>query len=68
MSQAMLNMWISFGAMFLMFVSVVTAIFSREKLNGILQMVVLSFSFVCLVISGLIVVIIVLGGPTATAG
>ncbi|ARK30297.1 DUF2768 domain-containing protein [Halalkalibacter krulwichiae] len=66
MSQAMMNMWISFFAMALMFVSVIATIFSREKLKGWIQKVVLVFSFVCLVVSGIIVFLIVLGGPTAT--
>ncbi|WP_370621772.1 DUF2768 family protein [Bacillus sp. JCM 19034] len=49
-----------------MFVSAGTAIFSREKLSGWVQKVVLSFSFICLVVAGIIVFIIVIGGPTAT--
>ncbi|BAB05362.1 DUF2768 domain-containing protein [Halalkalibacterium halodurans] len=68
MSDAMMNMWISFIGLFLMFVSVVTAIVSREKLSGFLQKVVLVFSFLCLVVSGLIVFYIVIGGPTSTHG
>jgi len=66
MSQAMLNMYVSFIGLGLMFISVVTALFSRAKLKGIFQKIVLTFSFICLVISGLIVAIIVIGGPTAT--
>lgn len=66
MSQALLNMWISFIALGLMFVSAGTAIFSREKLKGWLQTTVLVFSFICLMISGIIVFFIVLGGPTST--
>ncbi|WP_096200949.1 DUF2768 domain-containing protein [Bacillus sp. FJAT-45350] len=65
MSQAMLNMWVSFIALGLMFVSAITALFSRAKLKGIIQKIVLTISFICLVISGLIVFIIVIGGPTA---
>lgn len=66
MSQAMLNMWISFFALALMFISAGTALFSRTKLKGVLKGVVLTFSFICLMVSGLIVFIIVIGGPTAT--
>jgi cbb3-type cytochrome oxidase subunit 1 len=65
-SQAMMNMWISFFALALMFVSAGTAIFSREKLKGWVQKLVLAFSFVCLIVSGCIVFLIVIGGPTAT--
>ncbi|TWI58845.1 DUF2768 domain-containing protein [Halalkalibacter nanhaiisediminis] len=66
MSQALLNMWISFFALALMFVSAGAAIFSREKLKGWIQKIVLAFSFVCLLVSGVIVFLIVIGGPTAT--
>ncbi|WP_017728045.1 DUF2768 domain-containing protein [Halalkalibacterium ligniniphilum] len=66
MSDPLMNMWISFIGLFLMFISVVTAIFSREKLKGVVQKIVLTFSFLCLVVSGLIVAYIVLGGPTAS--
>ncbi|MDV2683453.1 DUF2768 domain-containing protein [Alkalihalophilus lindianensis] len=66
MSDAMLNMWISFFALALMFISAGAAIFSREKLRGVVQKIVLAFSFICLIISGLIVFLIVIGGPTAT--
>ncbi len=65
-SQAMMNMWISFFALALMFVSAGTAIFSREKLRGWVQKTVLFFSFMCLLVSGIIVFLIVVGGPTAT--
>ncbi|WP_026673031.1 DUF2768 domain-containing protein [Alkalihalobacterium bogoriense] len=65
MSQAMMNMWISFIGLFLMFVSAVTAIYSREKLKGIFKGIGLTIAFVCLVVSGLIVAVIVIGGPTA---
>ncbi|WP_059103543.1 DUF2768 domain-containing protein [Shouchella shacheensis] len=66
MSEAMLNMYISFFGLILMFVSAGTAVLARTKLGGIIQKVVLSFSFLCLVVSGFIVLYIVVGGPTAT--
>ncbi|MDQ0205907.1 DUF2768 domain-containing protein [Alkalicoccobacillus murimartini] len=66
MSQAMLHMYISFAGMILMFVSAALALFSRTKLKGILQKVILTVSFFCLMVSGLIVMYIVLGGPTST--
>jgi uncharacterized membrane protein len=65
-SQALLNMWISFFALILMFISAGAAVFSRTKLKGAIQKIVLVFSFVCLMIAGLIVLLIVVGGPTAT--
>lgn len=66
MSQAMLHMYISFAGMILMFISAGLALFSRTKLRGIFQKVVLSISFLCLMVSGLIVFYIVVGGPTST--
>ncbi|MFV8828384.1 DUF2768 domain-containing protein [Alkalihalobacterium sp. APHAB7] len=66
LSQAMINMYVSFFAMILMFISVATAVFSKLKLRGVFRGIVLTFSFICLVVSGLIVFLIVIGGPTAT--
>ncbi|NEU31124.1 DUF2768 domain-containing protein [bacterium LRH843] len=66
MSQGLINMWISFIALALMFVSAGAAVFSREKLHGWIQKTVLAFSFVCLLVSGIIVFLIVIGGPTAS--
>lgn len=65
MSLAMLNMYISFAGIILMFVSAGTAFLARTRLNGILSKIVLSFSFICMVVAGLIVAYIVLGGPTS---
>ncbi|WP_078553262.1 DUF2768 domain-containing protein [Bacillus alkalicellulosilyticus] len=65
MSTAMMNMWISFIGLFLMFVSAVTAIYSREKLKGVVRTIGMIVAFVCLVVSGIIVFFIVIGGPTA---
>ncbi|PSL50485.1 uncharacterized protein DUF2768 [Salsuginibacillus halophilus] len=59
------NMWFSFIGLGLMFVSVVLALFGKSKLSGILRFIVMSFSFVCLVIAGIITFIIVIQGPTA---
>lgn len=66
MSDAMMNMWISFVAIFLMFISAGIAVLSREKLKGWIRNVALTFSFVCLCVAGIIVFLIVIGGPTAT--
>lgn len=65
MSQALINMYVSFIAMALMFISVIGAYFSRTKLTGFFRGFVLTISFICMVIAGLIVFIIVVGGPTA---
>jgi hypothetical protein len=59
-------MYISFGGLLLMFISAGTALLARTKLSGFFSKVVLTFSFCCLLVSGIIVAYIVLGGPTST--
>ncbi|GAF14344.1 hypothetical protein JCM19046_4473 [Bacillus sp. JCM 19046] len=66
MSTAMLNMYISFAGLLLMFISAGASLLARTKLSGILSKIVLTFSFCCMVVSGLIVLYIVVGGPTST--
>ncbi|WP_078391180.1 DUF2768 domain-containing protein [Shouchella patagoniensis] len=65
MSTAMLNMYISFGGLLLMFISAGTALLARTKLSGIFAKAVLTFSFCCLLVSGIVVFYIVVGGPTS---
>ncbi|MBU9723962.1 DUF2768 domain-containing protein [Bacillus alkalicola] len=60
-----MNMWISFFAMGLMFVSVITTIITKEKLTGILRYLLLTFSFICMMVAGIIIFLIVFAGPTA---
>ncbi|PTL40378.1 MAG: DUF2768 domain-containing protein [Alkalicoccus sp.] len=59
----LLKMWVSFIAMALMFLSVVITIFTKEKLTGVLRYSLLTMSFVCIVVSGLIVLVITFSGP-----
>ncbi|MDQ0257489.1 CHASE2 domain-containing sensor protein [Evansella vedderi] len=63
-NDPMLNMWISFIGMGLMFVSVVVTIFAKEKLHGFLRYFLLTISFICLVVAGIIVFLTVFAGPT----
>ncbi|SDC12587.1 DUF2768 domain-containing protein [Shouchella lonarensis] len=67
MSQAMLNMYISFVGLLLMFISAGTALWARTKLSGLAAKMVLTVSFCCLLIAGVIVFYIVVGGPTSKA-
>ncbi|GAK06640.1 DUF2768 family protein [Geomicrobium sp. JCM 19038] len=48
-----------------MFVSAVTALLGKEKLSGFLRFIVLSFSFICIIIAGLIVLVVVVPGSRA---
>ncbi|RSL33823.1 DUF2768 domain-containing protein [Salibacterium salarium] len=61
---ALQNMWFAFFGIFLMFVSVGATMLS-QKLSGFWRIVVLTFSFICLIVAGLIVLIIVVRGPIA---
>ncbi|MDQ0299451.1 hypothetical protein J2S78_001871 [Salibacterium salarium] len=61
---ALQNMWFAFFGIFLMFVSVGSTMLS-QKLSGFWRIVVLTFSFMCLIVAGLIVLIIVVRGPIA---
>ncbi|MFB4160710.1 DUF2768 domain-containing protein [Geomicrobium sp. JSM 1781026] len=60
------SMWLSFIGLFLMFLAAAGALFGREKLSGVLRFIVLSFSFVCILIAGLIVLVVVVPGSRAT--
>ncbi|SDN37663.1 DUF2768 domain-containing protein [Alkalicoccus daliensis] len=59
----LLKMWISFIAMGLMFLSVVITILTKEKLTGFLRYTLLTISFACIMVSGLIVFLVTFSGP-----
>lgn len=61
---ALESMWVSFFGIFLMFVSAGATIFA-QKLPSILRFIVLLIAFICLVIGGIIMIVIVFGGPLA---
>jgi uncharacterized membrane protein len=63
-SDPMTNMWISFFAMGLMFISVVLTIFTKEKLSGFLRYLLLTISFICIMVAGFIIFFTVFAGPT----
>lgn len=65
MSPGLAKMFITFIAMGLMFISVLCAYFGRMKLTGIFRGILLTISFICLVLAGIITFIIVIGGPAA---
>lgn len=64
MSPGLAKMFVTFMAMGLMFISVIGAYFARFKLKGFFKGLVLTISFISLVIAGVITFIIVLGGPS----
>jgi hypothetical protein len=65
MSPSMLKMWISFAGMGLMIVSIFSIYLSRYKFsNGIIKGLTALFAYLCMIVGGLIVVYVVLSGPT----
>ncbi|MCY8837188.1 DUF2768 domain-containing protein [Bacillus atrophaeus] len=64
MSLALMKMWFALGAMGLMFIAVAAIYMSRYKCkNAFLKAGVSSLAYVCMLISGLIVIIVVFSGP-----
>ncbi len=59
----LLKMWVSFIGMGLMFFSVILTIFTKEKLSGILRYTLLTISFIVIMVSGLIMILVVFTGP-----
>ncbi|PYZ94498.1 hypothetical protein CR194_02910 [Salipaludibacillus keqinensis] len=57
------KMWVSFIGMGLMFFSVILTIITKEKLTGILRYILLTISFIFIIISGLIIFLVVFSGP-----
>ncbi|MFC0014686.1 MULTISPECIES: DUF2768 domain-containing protein [Allobacillus] len=64
MSQSMLNMYISFGGMILLFAATGLIILARNKLSGVLRFIVSLTAYLCLVVGAIIIFYIVLSGPT----
>ncbi|MDQ0155230.1 DUF2768 domain-containing protein [Robertmurraya andreesenii] len=66
MSPAMVKMWISISSMGFMFVSIILIYLSRYKLkNRIIKFISAFIAYSLLIISGIIIFLVVMGGPTA---
>lgn len=65
MSPALMKMWISFGAMGFMFLSMISIYFSRYKLKGVFRIITALIAYVLLILSGIIIFLIVFSGPTS---
>lgn len=63
MSPGLMKMWVSFIAIILMFIAVYGIIFSRDKLSGILKVIVSTIAYICMIVAGFIIFIIVVSGP-----
>jgi hypothetical protein len=65
MSEGLIKMYVTLITMGLMFVAVFGSIFARRKLKGIIKNVVLFISFICLILAGLFIILIVFNVPSA---
>ncbi len=58
-------MWISFGGIGLFAISVLLVTISRTKLTGVWQVLVSTIAFMCFIVASIIMVFIVMAGPSA---
>lgn len=65
MSESMLKMYISFAGIISLFLAVGLIYLSRHKLNGFLAAIVAVFAYLFMIVGGIIILFIVLSGPTA---
>lgn len=63
MSPALMKMWISFGSMGLMFLSIIFIYLSRFKLKGILKFITALIAYSCMIVAGIIIFFVVFSGP-----
>jgi len=65
MSEAMMRMYISFFGIFLLFMASILILWARYKLSGWFKGLISTIAYICLIIGGFIIFLIVIGGPTA---
>lgn len=66
MSPSLMKMWISLSSMGFMFISIILIYLSRFKLkNGVLKFITALIAYVLMIVSGIIIFLIVFGGPTS---
>jgi len=66
MSPSLMKMWISLSSMGFMFLSIVLIYFSRFKINNrVLKFVIALIAYILMILSGIIIFLIVFGGPTS---
>ncbi|MGN1385565.1 MAG: DUF2768 domain-containing protein [Bacillus sp. (in: firmicutes)] len=65
MTPALQKMWISFGAMLFMMISLLSIYFSRFKLkNKVLKIVSAIIAYILMILAGIIIFLVVASGPT----
>lgn len=63
MSPGLIKMYVTFITMGLMFFAVIGSIVARQKLSGIFQKIVLGISFICMILAGFLIFLIVFNVP-----
>lgn len=64
LNLALMKMWFALGSMGLMFLAVASIYLSRFKCqNRFLKIAISSFAYMCMLISGIIVFVVVFSGP-----
>jgi uncharacterized membrane protein len=63
MSEGLLKMWVALSAIGLMFIAVFSIMFSRSKLSGVIQGIVSFFAWICMIVAGILILIVVFSGP-----
>ncbi|MEY8349635.1 MULTISPECIES: DUF2768 domain-containing protein [Bacillus cereus group] len=64
MSEGLIKMWFSLGAMGFMFIAVVFILLSRHKMkNKILKGITAMVAYTLMIISGLVIFLVVFSGP-----
>jgi Protein of unknown function (DUF2768) len=60
-----MKMWISLASMGFMFLSIITIYFSRYKLKGALRFITAFIAYALMIVSGIIIFLVVMSGPTS---
>ncbi|WP_347549838.1 DUF2768 domain-containing protein [Pseudalkalibacillus hwajinpoensis] len=64
MSPGLIKMWVALAALGLMFIAVMAIMLSRSKLKGFFRVIVSTFAYLCMFVSGVLMLLVVFTGPT----
>lgn len=62
MSPGLIKMFLSLSTIVLMFIAVISILLAREKLKGIIKVIVSIFAYLCMIIAGFLMIIVVFSG------
>lgn len=66
LSPGMISMWITLASMGFMFIAIILIYFSRYKINNcLLKTIVALIAYAFLIMAGIIIVVVVFGGPVS---